>query len=101
MRHSKKTLDDIWDLCNKSFAILFFEIIIVAILIIALSGCTTITVTKPDATYSVTVPPFVKADSVSISRDGDDWTFDLNGGSTGDIEAITEAVTAGVVRGMK
>jgi len=76
-------------------------IILCAIMCIAFSGCTQITVTKPDATYSVTIPPFVKADRVSISKDGDDYTFDLNEGSTGDVEAIAEAITAGVIRGMK
>ena len=99
MTEERKVLIEIRD--SIRWGLTGILVFVALILIVMLSGCTTITVTKPDATYSVTVPPFVKADSVSISRDGDDWTFDLDGGSTGDIEAITEAVTAGVVRGMK
>ena len=75
--------------------------ILLVVFIFVLTGCTTITITKPPITYKVTVPIGVDVSGLYINKAGDDYTIGLNEGSTGDIEALAEAVTAGVVRGMK
>ena len=97
MKNEEKLLQEIKQRIKEGFLCVYVGIIVI-IFMLMISGCTQITVTKPDATYSVTIPPFVKADRVSISKDGDDYTFDLNKGSTGDVAELVGEITAAVLR---